>query len=362
MKTLVISAVNFTEGGPLTVLRDCVQAAAALPGWRVVVMAHDGALIDTPGVQVMAYPRTKTSWLRRVALEWWGFERVSRALRADLWLSLHDVTPRVQARRQAVYCHNPAPFSRPSLRDIWFEPKFLAFSLLYGRLYSAFIRRNRFVVVQQAWLRQEFERRYGVSSVIVAHPAGEATSAVPATPARRDGPPVFFYPAIARCFKNFEVVGRALEILEADTAWQGSVHWTLDGSENRYARWLKRRFGHLRSLHWSGRLNRAQMQQHYAQAHCLLFPSRVETWGLPITEAKQAGLPLLVADLPYARETVGTWDRVAFFAPHDAPALARLMAAVARGHKPFEPVRQAPPDAPYAADWHALMRQLTHEL
>jgi hypothetical protein len=33
MKTIVISAVNLVEGGPYTVLRDCVAAAPqALPG------------------------------------------------------------------------------------------------------------------------------------------------------------------------------------------------------------------------------------------------------------------------------------------------------------------------------------------
>lgn len=367
MKTLVISAVNFTEGGPLTVLRDCVAAAAAaLPGWRILVMAHDAALIDTPGVEVMAFPQTKTSWRRRVELEWRGFERLSRSLDVDLWLSLHDITPRVQARRQAVYCHNPAPFSRATWRDSWFEPKFLAFSLLYGRLYATHIQRNHAVIVQQEWLREEFKRRYGVEQVIVAHPEGSTPQQLPTVPAapaaRASREHVFFYPAIARCFKNFEVVGQALEILEKSDRWTGSVRWTIDGTENRYARWLRSRFGHLRSLQWIGRQDRAQMLQQYAQADCLVFPSRVETWGLPITEAKQARLPLLVADVPYARETVGSCDRVAFFPPRDARTLARHMAAIADGHAPFHEVHGQSPAAPYAANWVELLQMLTHDL
>ncbi|MGS0755710.1 hypothetical protein ACVBEH_14150, partial [Roseateles sp. GG27B] len=142
-KTLVISAVNFTEGGPLTVLRECVAAARdSLPDWRIVVMAHDQALIETPNVEVIAFPHTKTSWLRRIALEWFGFKKISRQLKPDLWLSMHDMTPIVQARRQVVYCHNPAPFSRPTLKDTWYEPKYFLFSLLYGYLYRLFLHRN----------------------------------------------------------------------------------------------------------------------------------------------------------------------------------------------------------------------------
>ena len=85
-KTLVISAVNFTEGGPLTVLKDCVEVAArVLSGWRIIVMAHDASLINIDGVEVLAFPKAKTSWLRRLALEWVGFNRISKGLNVDLW-------------------------------------------------------------------------------------------------------------------------------------------------------------------------------------------------------------------------------------------------------------------------------------
>ena len=366
MKTLVISAVNFTEGGPLTVLRDCVAAAVTtLPGWRIIVMAHDAALIDIQGVEVMAFPKTKSSWLRRLALEWQGFGHLSESLRVDLWLSLHDITPRVKARRQVVYCHNPAPFSRATWRDSWFEPKFLAFSLLYGRMYAALIQRNYAVVVQQDWLRKEFKRRYGVSNVIVAHPESGVSKQMTAQSAyslRTAKDCVFFFPSLPRCFKNFEVIGQALEILERSESWSGSVRWTIDGTENRYARWLRCRFGKLRSLHWIGHQSRAQMLAQYAQADCLVFPSRAETWGLPISEAKQAQLSLLVADLPYAHETVGSWDRVAFFPPHDPQILAQQMAAVVNGFDPFKRVQGSLIEAPNAAGWSELLTMLTHDL
>lgn len=363
MKTLVISAVNFTEGGPLTVLRDCVSAAVKLlPQWRIMVMAHDVSLIDISGVEVVAFPQTKKSWLKRVALEWWGFNRISRSLNADLWLSLHDITPRVRSRRQAVYCHNPAPFARPTVADSWFEPKYLAFSLLYGYLYRFNIHRNNSVIVQQAWLREEFMRRYGVARVIVAHPTSINKTIIENSPIRAEEF-IFLYPALPRCFKNFEVIGEALEILESGSdAWSCTVRWTISGTENRYTRWLKKRFGHLRSLQWIGRQTRIQMEHHYASSNCLLFPSRVETWGLPISEAKQANLPMIVADLPYARETVGTCDRVSFFDSHDAPGLAIRMKNFGRENSLIGAVQTDKPSEPFAPDWHALMTLLVKDL
>ena len=140
------------------------------------------------------------------------------------------------------------------------------------------------------------------------------------------------------------------------------MRWTIDGTENRYARWLRSRFGKLRSLHWIGRQSREQMLEQYNQVDCLVFPSRAETWGLPISEAKQAQLPLLVADLPYARETVGSWDRVAFFPPQDAQTLAQQMAAIVNGGNPFQKVQGSSPTAPNASSWTELIAMLTHDL
>lgn len=361
MKTLVISAVNFTEGGPLTVLRDCVAAAAeVLPDWRIIVMAHDASLITVPNVEVMAFPATKTSWVRRLMLEWWGFERVSRKLGTDLWLSLHDITPRVMARRQAVYCHNPAIFYRIGWREACLEPKFLLFNKLYGLLYAAFIGRNSHVVVQQDWLRTEFARRFGDLPMTVAHPSAASPRANGALRAGR--PTVFLYPALPRVFKNFEVVCDAAALLNAQGVEGFEVRLTLGGSENRYARWLKSKYGETSGVRFIGRQSTAQMQEHYREASALVFPSRLETWGLPISEAKSHGLPLIVASAPYAKETVGTYDLVSFFPPRDAHALATQMHALITGE--WQPAGNVghPPAAPFARDWQQLLRLLTADL
>jgi glycosyltransferase involved in cell wall biosynthesis len=58
---------------------------------------------------------------------------------------------------------------------------------------------------------------------------------------------------------------------------------------------------------------------------CLLFPSKLETWGLPITEAKGFEKPVLLANLPYAKETVGNYDKVSFFDIENPKELAQLI-------------------------------------
>ena len=360
-RTVVVSAVNLTEGGPLTILRQCLASLRAGLGaeWRIVALVHDRALAPQEGVEYFEFPAVKASYLRRLAFEYHGCRRLSRELKADLWLALHDLTPNVQARRQVVYCHNPMPFHRLSWREARLAPVLIPFALFQGLLYGVHIRRNHAVVVQQDWLRDEFRRRYGVDRVIVARPTPPARAGAPRA---ASATPLFVYPTLPRAFKNVEVIGDALRLLEREGGWRGRVQVTIAGDENAYARDLRARYGDVRTLEFIGLQSPPQMAALYERADALLFASRLETWGLPITEAQGHGLPVLAADLPYAHETVGDYPRANFFDPAGAAALARSMRALQDGTLVFAPPSTHRVAPPYAASWPALVRLLVDGL
>jgi glycosyltransferase involved in cell wall biosynthesis len=361
-RCLVVSAVNLTEGGPLTVLRAFVDAACeVLPSeWEIVVFAHDESLLSADRPKIIRLPRTKRSYVRRLWVEWFEFRRHAVRLAPDLWISLQDISPRVGKVPQVVYCQNPSPFYKMRPRDAIFEPTLLMFWLAYKWLYRINLARNRAVIVQQSWLREEFRRWVGhATTIIVAHPY---TSVKIETRARRalriKGAAKFLYPALPRAFKNVELLCRAAEELEGEGHWQSEIALTIDGTENRYARWLKRRFGRLRTVRFAGRQSDVQMRAMYGEADCLLFPSRLETWGLPISEAKQYDLPMFIADLPYAKETVGTYPHVEFVDIEDHRALARKLRLFQDEEFEFRPAVFATPESPFAPDWKSLILDL----
>lgn len=355
MKKIVISGVNLRDGGTLKVLQDCLAAASQFlpPEWEITAIVSDARLFDAPKVKFMAFPDAKKSWFRRINYEWRRFNDISRSIKPEIWLSMHDITPRVSAGSQYVYCHNPAPFYRISASEAWFHPKFFAFNLFYGLLYRANISANRAVIVQQDWLRKEFEERFGVKTAIVAYPQAAPAVAGPADPTRAITN--FFYPSLPRPFKNFELVCDAARLLAADPRWRGQVSITIAGDENRYARWLQRRYKNVPGLHFIGLQTRDEMAARYAEADCLLFASRLETWGLPISEAKAIGLPMIVADRTYAHETVGSYARVRFTPDDDPRALAREMLDAHLGGWRSAPVVQPEPAEPLARNWKELL-------
>lgn len=370
---LVVSAVNFSEGGPLTVLIESLDAAAATldDDWQITALVHDAKLIRNQRVRTIAYPDSKKSWLNRLRLEWWGFRALSRELKPDLWVSLHDITPRVEARRQAVYCHNSSPFYRPSLTEIRFDPRLFVFSTLYMRLYALFIGRNYAVIVQPTWMREAFRRATGHPNIVVAYPGAAADQPAGADPEQRDAAPFvrhpgrplrLLYPSLPRVFKNMEVLCEAMRLLPPEIAARIDLRLTLDGTENKWAGELVRRYGDVVGVRFIGRQARAEMTAEYENCDAVLFPSRLETWGLPISEGKAFGKPLLAADLPYAREATGSYTDVKFLPPDDPRAWADEFIRMEAGHWEPHGNTAVEPAQPFVRDWPSLWRYLTNGL
>jgi glycosyltransferase involved in cell wall biosynthesis len=369
-KHLVVSAVSFSEGGPLTILQDSLDAASEIlsPDWKITAIVHQGSLISNPRVVILEFPQAKCSWLNRLYFEWFYFRHLSDRLQPDLWLSLHDITPRVSARRQAVYCHNPSPFYRLTWSDARREPSFAVFNLLYSYVYRIFIRRNYAVVVQQEWLRDIFRCLYKHKNIVVAHPnCNNFTTSVTLNPKllppiRGQRPLRFLYPALPRVFKNFEILCEAMLLLPIELHGLVDLRLTINGSENAYARDLWRRYSLVPGISFIGRQTRQQMEIEYQDCDVVLFPSMLETWGLPITEAKRYGKRLLVADLDYAHETVGNWNAVTFLPPRVAHVWADAFKKIALGEWQFGSQARPIPEEPFVSNWPQLWHLLTEGL
>jgi glycosyltransferase involved in cell wall biosynthesis len=359
---IIISATNLTEAGPLSVLKDCLaHASSRLAGrFRIVALVHDRKILgDVLGVDFLEFPLSKKSWFIRLFHEWVVFHRLSLDLRPFLWLSLHDLTPRVQAQRRAVYCHNPAMFYPLSLLEGLREPAFAVFNKLYPLAYRINIAKNDWVIVQQEWMRKEFLARYPIRRIIVAHPSVPAQDFSGASDAGSRGTKIFFFPAYPRFFKNFEVIGDAVRLLVSRGRVDFEARITLDGTENRYAKHLARKYADVTRLKFIGLQPRQRIYQLYQEADCLIFSSKLETWGLPLSEFKQFGKPILAADLPYAHETIGHYDKARFFDPDNAAELALRMEELMDNRLLFDRCEAGTPSPPFAKDWDELLDILT---
>jgi glycosyltransferase involved in cell wall biosynthesis len=71
-----------------------------------------------------------------------------------------------------------------------------------------------------------------------------------------------------------------------------------------------------------GSLAHQEIPALYSKAGALIYPSTFESFGLPLTEARQAGLPILAAELDYVRDVI---DPEQTFDPVSPTSIARAV-------------------------------------
>ena len=68
------------------------------------------------------------------------------------------------------------------------------------------------------------------------------------------------------------------------------------------------------SVSFVGRLNEEEMRKMYLET-TLIFPSYIETVGLPLLEAQVFDSWILCSNLEYSRESIGSYSKAKFFNP-----------------------------------------------
>ena len=66
-----------------------------------------------------------------------------------------------------------------------------------------------------------------------------------------------------------------------------------------------------------GKISYEKVLEYYKNSDLLIFPSYIETLGLPLIEAKKFNLNILAVDLPYSREAIGSYKNVKYFKSFD---------------------------------------------
>lgn len=365
-KTIVISAVNLNKGGTLTILRDCLSYLSEWnkkQEYRVIAIVFRKELAYYPNIEYIENQWPKKRWINRLWFEYVSMKKISKKIGSIyLWFSLHDTTPNVIADRRAVYCHNPFPFYNWKWIEVLFAPKIVLFALFSKFIYKPNIKKNSFVIVQQQWLKDAFKTLFQLSKdkIIVALPdapqGNELTDHITSGQMKEYR---FVFAASPNSHKNFECLLEAVSLLNRKGFNNFQVDITVQGKENKYARWLHNRYGKLTNINFIGFITRSELFTLYAIADCLVFPSKVETWGLPISEFKAFNKPMLLADLPYAKETAAEADYVSFFDPDEPGKLAEQMKKLIQGDKSFlKKVDKKIIEAPTTESWEELFKIL----
>ena len=360
-KTIVVSAVNIVVGGTLTILRDCLAELSKMckmENLRVIALVNNKNLAYYDNIEYIEIPWAKKCWVNRLWTEYVIMKKISKTIQPiHLWLSLHDTTPAVVAQHRAVYCHNSFPFYKWSISDIWNNYRIVLFSLFSKNfIYKKNIHKNDYVIVQQSWFKDEFIKMFDLApqKLIIARPPMEEP--IIELEMKHSDNYVFFFPSSLSVHKNFELACKAAEILNKKNIRNFELLLTIDGTTGKYDRSIVNKYKSIASIKFIGFQSREKMLELYGTVDCLLFPSKVETWGLPISEFLTTGKPMLLSDLNYAHATSEGSKQTAFFDPNNAEKLATMMARLINNDNSFlKPVPQSQKEGLYTSTWNELL-------
>lgn len=317
MKILVVD-VAAVHGGALSVLKQQIRQFECDRENQYVVCVSTPHFDDTENVTFLNFPWVKKSRLHRLFFDSIYIHALVKSLKPDRLLSLQNKGFPVSSVPQEVYFHNALficekRFSFREAKSLW------VYQNLISRLTQRSLRRAETVYVQANWIKKELSQKWNLDPerITVTPPSPNPVfcdSSRPVQAERR-----LFYPASFNLYKNHRVLLRACCEL-----WEqyGASHFSLALTGNYDA--LPADCKALLSgkdypIKFLGRLSPEEMKEEYLRS-VLAFPSYVESYTLPLLEARSLGCRILSSDCLFSHEILSGYENVCFIPSFDIDA------------------------------------------
>ena len=342
---IVVNATALDASGALGILRQFVENIPSESGYRWLIFISDKVEVENKNANVKLEPISNVKSLPRRF--WWDTVGLKR------WLKLREIKPLAAISLQNtgfsvgadvlsyIYYHQPVPlmdfswniFKREH-RGLWF------YKNIYPLFVRLFLRSRTEVFVQLEYIKDLFNKKFGTSLDKIhiispsVHIPKESTIRSITLPQETVN---LFYPSTAVFYKNHAVLAKAM----AGVADNVRLNLTItkddcpgEIEENKYE--------------FLGRMPYADVLSFYKACDALVFPSYIETYGLPLIEAASLGVPIIAADLPYAREVLDGYEGVTFVPYDDAEGWSRAISELRKG------VRYSPLQLKSRPSWQEL--------
>lgn len=331
--TVVVNAAGTRLGGGATVLR-AVAAELARQGTPHRFIFYVPPEQADPGFPLPAHlewiPVAAAGPLARL---WWDqvtLRRRLRAHRAGALLSFADYGQFLCPVPQLLNLQNALWFS-DFYRQELLPHQPLGFRLEFAlrrRLVRRSVRAADRVLAPSAALLAMVERSLPLAPGKAGVNRHGAPPVAAANPRDYSGPIRLLLSAYYYDYKDFGTALEALRLLRrrhgarfrlvttADPAW-GRARPTAQTRRDREALEALRREGGVELV---GEVPYEKLLALYADCHVLCYPTLVESFGHPLVEALQAGLPVAASDTPVNRELAG--DAALYFTPRRPDELA----------------------------------------
>lgn len=327
---IIVYDIAALGGGGVTILDQYIERAKADKGnqWWFILALSDYEKHETDNVHILYQKeldvRGIQRWLRRFVFEHWKLSSVISEIKPDRVLSLQNMMMPVAKCHQTVYLHQSLQFAPVKFCFLKKEERSCAFrQRVICRLMKPSLRRADDIIVQTEWMRKATAKWLGISEERIRVETPNMSVHVGYTEKQISSTNnLFFYPAAGNVYKNHRVIIDACKLLKRDGIHDYHITFTLNPSANGFVKSL---YDEVQKeqlpISFIGYQDQEAVFGKYVE-HTLLFPSYIETFGLPLQEAKAFNAPIIASDCPYAHDVLEGYDHCLFAEWDDAQAWA----------------------------------------
>lgn len=316
MKIMVFD-VPASSGGALTILNEYYKRAVQDKSKQYVFVVSTPELTETKNVKVLRYPWIKKSWLHRMFFDTFIAPDLVKKYKANEILSLQNLTIANTRVPQKLYIHQPLPFVEKRYK-ITENLKFWLYQNIIGKKIFKSAQKADEVIVQTEWMKKACMERANISEErIIVIPPKVDIDVKQHFVRTKENLSTFFYPSSGVSYKNHKVIVESVLLLKTQDVDNFKVIFTLNGNENKeIVKLYKLVKKYKLPIDFIGSIPYEKVLNYYSRS-VLLFPSYIETFGLPLLEARKHKTAILASDSPFAAEILSEYDDARLLNTHD---------------------------------------------
>ncbi len=339
-QTIVVSATSIDNSGGGTILRQFLKWAAK-DKHDFLCFVPMGMKLEA-GDNIRLVPIDKKSWLARILWDSWQLKLwlENNQITYHKFISLQDTTVNIDVD-QIIYLHQPLPFAgvrwNPFARG---EFKFFLYQKFFAYFIFRYLRASTQFVVQTRWMSEALSEKHAIDPARISVIQPEITLPDTANAdVSMDASDEFFrllYPATPIVYKNHRVLVEALHILSSRKNISAvRLELTLKAQDYPELALLVKKLGLEDNINYLGVLPYEELIIKYKAADLVVFPSYIETFGLPLAEAASLGKRIICSDTEFAREVLNNYAGAEYLGAKNALAWANAIEAVLKsGSRP----------------------------
>ena len=315
---IMVFDVPAEYGGALSILKQYYNDACADKDNEWIFVVSKPQLPDTDNVKVARLPWAKKSWFHRLWFDNVYALQLVRKFKPDKVISLQNTMVKADECFQELYVHQALPFceKRFAFRE---HKKFWIYQNIISKMIFRSIKKCDSIIVQTSWMKEAVVQKTGISKdkITIIPPKVDIQSDCSY---KQTDEKIFFYPANGAVYKNHKAIYSAVYDLISQGYKNFKVVLTLEKNEKNLE--IEKKTGGI--IEFAGYLPKERINEYYSKS-VVLFPSYVETFGLPLLEARLSGCPIIASDCAFSKEILDGYDNARFFDPFDYAGLAEFM-------------------------------------